>query len=692
MGSVDGGETSGEKDGILAKISNAIVPGEFYYVREETTPKAGPMSMLGGSIVVYFLSLGAFVALFIQQSNVRTTVTQIEKTDISDGTWSCTMLNKVTMPLDEQHIGNNTYGRASFLSLSQSQEECISNINAADPCTDGLGLYGSLNSVTANPSTYRSTFAGTTSDNGKKMVKCSVDKIPTNVVVLDAEELEDSSSNEKGRYFTGDLISRVKCNTLLVDNGAYSSYTGDFSEMSQIGKKVKPVFDQKGSTYFGVMVKTGELWNEKWEWCLNRFPDNVIFCEREFTLTSPLVTNDNRGKDIYTLQSETLYKVVPYFNEKGNATLQVTSIQVGINTRIPNTDPWNQGGADHVEPPINFAVMLPYVFVLSQTTLIPNRIWIYKNDVKIQMAYIICTDDLTLNQNGDYVYCARRRDIFNSSNSEDDAIMRTSFKNDQLSLRKDDYVEYVNDEVVFSAGKLPFGGFGGLEELEDDDSLNNFYVEEYDNEISSYFLTKRSSSMNATKGGARISTYNELNGVAWMTCGAKTMDPSLITPETFASNCKSNGIKWEYSLRTPYTSTYEEYSAKMLAGAEKVCFEYYKSPCDSIANLPPYLCIKEESEDIFSIISTAVANTQLIMSVLIIIVATLLAQSGSSPATKQEQKGNETITEARADDNVLISNVYPNKDNSRTHFENPMHGAAAKNASRRPPDSGSANI
>ncbi len=694
MGDVGGGETSREKDGILAKISNSITPGEFYYVREETTPKAGPMSMLGGSIVVYLMSLGAFVALFIQQSNVRITVTQIERTDISDGTWSCTMLNKVTMTLDEQDIGDDTYERSSFLSLSQSQEECISNINAADPCYDGLGLYSSLNSVTAISSSYRSTFAGVTfrsEDNKKMIVKCSVENMPINIVVLTNYDLMDREENPYGRYFTGDLISRVKCNTLRVDNGAYSFYTRDFPEMSRIGQQVKPVFDQEGSTYFAVAVEK----DSSLLWCLNRFPDNVLFCEdgseatklsAEFEINSILFTNDNRGKDIYALHFEILYKVKPFVNENGNAILQVTSILVGIQTKAP--------GSDHVEPPINFALMLsgsnseiPYVFILAETSLIPNRIFVFRNEVEIQTAYVVCADDLTLNPNGDYIYCSRRLDIFNtSSETSGFGIRRTSFKNDQLLLNKDDNVGYVNDEMVYSAGNLPFGGFGGLEEMIDDSI--KLYLEEYDNQISSYFLTERSSFMNATTGGAKISTYNDLNVVAWMTCGAETMDPLLITPASFDSNCKSNGIKWEYSRRTPYTSTYEEYYDKMLAGAQKVCLEYYKSSCENIANLPPYLCIKEEPEDIFSILSTAVANTQLIMSVLIIIVATLLGQSGSSPATEQERKGNETITEAN--DNVLISNVY--KDNSLTHFENPLYGAAAKRASRRHSDRGSADI
>jgi hypothetical protein len=279
----DGGPKS-----LVHTITQAIVPGEFYNVREEITPKAGPKLMIGGSLVAYALTMVAFAMLVWEQSKVKITTTTIETEDISDDLWTCSMLNKVTEHLTAYSIAGSSRpseGRFSLIGVSQSKKKCLENLASADPCSsENLYVIVPDQSAVTITKTTESYFAA--APHKRTIVSCAVDSVTSkaqsklkkmlvypddkrsshdddegpgddaysddddNKVFVDANYFNDDLDNEgeptsqptssptlsaKGvrgkenwkdvHYVVGDITERITCSSLNRKTGDLSSYS-----------------------------------------------------------------------------------------------------------------------------------------------------------------------------------------------------------------------------------------------------------------------------------------------------------------------------------------------------------------------------------------------------------------------------------------------------------------------------------
>jgi hypothetical protein len=102
-------------------VENA--PAEFFTFK--TTPKYGNKTMCVMSLVSYLAPLATFIALIVIGARSVTTVTKISTTDITDDTWTCEMISKVT---EEVQISANS--SFALYAVLESQSECESNLKS----------------------------------------------------------------------------------------------------------------------------------------------------------------------------------------------------------------------------------------------------------------------------------------------------------------------------------------------------------------------------------------------------------------------------------------------------------------------------------------------------------------------------------------------------------------------------------
>lgn len=110
-----------------------MIPSEFYYVREEITPKASYSALQIMSCFIYTLCFISFIVIFLNESKVSFTESKIVDKDISNNEWDCQMISKVT-----SEYAIDTDETFYLVNTMQSKGECSSTLNNLAPCLTGL--------------------------------------------------------------------------------------------------------------------------------------------------------------------------------------------------------------------------------------------------------------------------------------------------------------------------------------------------------------------------------------------------------------------------------------------------------------------------------------------------------------------------------------------------------------------------
>ena len=122
-----------------AEKSNFFLPNAFFNVRTEVSAKARRSVMYSYATLIYSVVVIVFSIIFYYQSKVTTTETSIQKSDISDGVWSCEMVSVVSKSIST--IGSSAPLELSqgynLISVSEVGSECQAELKATDPCADG---------------------------------------------------------------------------------------------------------------------------------------------------------------------------------------------------------------------------------------------------------------------------------------------------------------------------------------------------------------------------------------------------------------------------------------------------------------------------------------------------------------------------------------------------------------------------
>lgn len=110
----------------------------------------------------------------------------------------------------------------------------------------------------------------------------------------------------------------------------------------------------------------------------------------------------------------------------------------------------------------------------------------------------------------------------------------------------------------------------------------------------------------------------------WLTCGSNSVSYSPFLQDTsqLTYYCKENGLSWNiYPLSsTSYFTNYAAYN--YINGAVNTyCTDaLYDQVCDDVGAQAPFICIKNTGLPFFTVLSTSIANTHLLLSVILIVV------------------------------------------------------------------------
>lgn len=151
------------------KLLQPLIPTQFYYVREEITPKASFNALKMMTTFIYMICLLCFILIFIQESNRSFHESKIVDEDLTDDHWKCEMISKVT-----SEYAIDEYEKVYLVNTMQSKGECSSTLDSLAPCGNGLALINGSTTTTIMNGVGTVDIVATSKylfllDNGKKL-------------------------------------------------------------------------------------------------------------------------------------------------------------------------------------------------------------------------------------------------------------------------------------------------------------------------------------------------------------------------------------------------------------------------------------------------------------------------------------------------------------------------------------------
>jgi len=147
-----------------------------------------------------------------------------------------------------------------------------------------------------------------------------------------------------------------------------------------------------------------------------------------------------------------------------------------------------------------------------------------------------------------------------------------------------------------------------------------------------------------TTGTGILSALQTYKGnLAWFVCGDATQSSVPSTDSALLSACSLNGVKWAAPLAdyNCFSSSDMETRALSTATADLCTSAIHDSVCDVVAELPPYICTKEEKDAFTTYLGVAAANAELLYAVLVFLCGlclTTLAAMLRSPTPPSTSK------------------------------------------------------
>lgn len=178
-----------------------------------------------------------------------------------------------------------------------------------------------------------------------------------------------------------------------------------------------------------------------------------------------------------------------------------------------------------------------------------------------------------------------------------------------------------------------------------------------------YFTNLESGNERLYKYKISTGTLNTLKkyagGLVWFICGDESQGTVPTTNAALLSSCSLNGVKWEAPLADYNCFSTSEMSTYALSSSTKdLCTSAsYDSVCNVVAELPPYVCTKQEKDALTTYLGVAAANAELLYAALVFVFGLLLDFIGSRAkkaraARVDEEEGTE-LAEAGIKSNEL---------------------------------------
>lgn len=121
--------------------SNELFPSQFFDIKKD--PIISDRRVLTTASIVSYIAFAAiFIAMLVTQLQTTTTQTKISTTDVSDGSWDCSMLSVVSESIPQAPEGDFSVA-LGLHSLNEVKSKCIADLAKAKPC-EGLKFYNGV--------------------------------------------------------------------------------------------------------------------------------------------------------------------------------------------------------------------------------------------------------------------------------------------------------------------------------------------------------------------------------------------------------------------------------------------------------------------------------------------------------------------------------------------------------------------
>lgn len=570
-----------DDDKIFSRSS--ILPHEFFEVRQDCRPKGRPIFMYSFAAITYLLTIGVFIYLYISQSSLSTTESMISSTDVSDGTYSCSMLTTVTSTVQDNKTAMHSTSY-NLINFNGGKVACQSYLSETDPCNTNL----LINLGSSSPLTLQ--FQG--------IPAVYDDNI---LYFANASSVLDTYYFYKYDISKGTLQSRA--------------YPGEY------------YFQFNSHGFLSVAVdSSGGAWALGYVYgypsYIQSFNDGTVIYISNHTLSG--MVNDN-VYNMYFFDENHLY----LYYASSQSVVPFTNLTTTVSVYLSTVAIYSHGSNVYDIKFITYYYgEYGFVYDLFSKDLSTDEIVSIANGTSI--SYI--TFDLT----GKYLYYSEYysdgtiKYILATDKDLWGAKTKASLVTSPTSI-----YEYVHGWAFVNDGNTLLA------------TLTDYSAED--------FLT-----LNVNISSGNYSTINQgynATEVGWNLCGYNLLGTLPKTSYGFQQLCSSNGLSWNAVLYQGRYFIQSDAEAYFRAEARGFCTsDVYDKICSTITKSGPYICSRTIYPQFFAVLSTAIANSHLFMTVVVVIFGFILQQiSKRDPPAEQRRS---SIAVKSDEEKIEMFNIY----------------------------------
>jgi hypothetical protein len=577
--------------------SNALLPNEFFDIRDERVLKTKNMPLVYGLTgLIYAITAAIFIALFVTQSqsySLETTITTSDKTndpqESGHSSYTCNMASFVTKTVALKDEGTSTTftSEVHLSAVNELYPQCVADMKAADPCSspanflfNAAGLdQSSLGDIVLSPP----DVGGSVSVSGNSQFFYGVyrhqkakkiEDRPFKYDLLSGDIVfgEEINADHTSKYVVADKLG----NPYFLDfNGRIASFNSEFTnfDTSFLGSNdgLEILNDNNYDIYYIKLVsdQRPKSVDQQYQRLADKYRILIHFQSSDPTRVLPTtfafaIRNQNsKNKDDINF-----YFYYDYSDPQGRSrrgltiynhvTKEYKDLQNPPECKVGQTgDPYDIG-KPQVDLAENFLYCVNYAYEIVQFDLRKNKIayWVApeKNSYQIYSFSVV---------NNDFLLISIQNNVLNT-------YALGFYNHTALSLSN-------NISLIQTARQL----------------MNQYLYTGFTGSRAGFF-----------------------------TCTSKLMPEFIKSPSLLYKACRENGIMWDLSI-TKSTKLLSVAQAKTLFINEALSYcqknDVVKAVCGEVQSLPPYICTRKVYSSIFTVLSTAIANSATVLGFLLLI-------------------------------------------------------------------------
>jgi hypothetical protein len=538
--------------------------------------------------LIYAITAAIFIALFVTQSqsySLETTITTDDKTnepqEPGHSSYTCNMASFVTKTVALQTNGTMFTSEIHLSAINELYPQCVADMKAADPCSSSTNFLFNA---------------------------AGLDQSSLGDVVLTPPDVGGSVSvSGSNQFFYGAYRHQ---NAKIAEDRpfSYNLLTGDIlfgEELNADHTSKYVVADKNGKPYF--LDYSGRIAS---------FDTEFTGLDSSYQGSKPEILNDN-NYDIYYIKqvsdpiTKILYQQYHRLEDKYEILIPSTLTLPAAPTAFAIRNQNSKNKDD-----INFYFDYYYSFPPSNTmyrgfTVYNHFTKEYKHSqaptcraFQTGDTYDIGKPQVDLAEN--FLYCLNNAYEINQYN------LRTFERVHTIGPEKNSYQIFsfsvVNNDFLLVSIQ--------------NQVLNTYVFGFYNHTALS--LSKNITRIHTTRQLMDQYLYTGFTGsrAGFFTCKSKVMPEFTESPSLLYKVCRENGILWDMSI-TKASKLLSVAQAKtiFINDAFSYCREHgiVKSVCDEVQTLPPYICTRKVYSSVFTVLSTAIANSATVLGFLLLL-------------------------------------------------------------------------